>query len=268
MPEVAVVTHCTPNHLNWHPTFSHYAASKQRILSGQTGRRGGRSQHGRQRGRRLERPGPRPHAAAAAAGRPAAAGRAGEHNRIDAACAAAAAAAIAMRAARRYATGLRSFRGLPQRLERVATVAGRRFYNDSAATTPESTSPPWMRLERPHWLLAGDGERGPISADGPRDSATGVSGVALFGPWPSRSAAASTAETRRLLCVAIETMADALAWCWKHSQPVDDRILLSPACCQSGSVLQLPSARRAFDALVGRLAAVDARPLDKMARVL
>ena len=36
MPHVAVVTGCTPNHLDWHETFDHYAAAKQRILIGQT----------------------------------------------------------------------------------------------------------------------------------------------------------------------------------------------------------------------------------------
>ena len=36
MPHVAVVTGCTPNHLDWHETFADYVAAKQRILTGQT----------------------------------------------------------------------------------------------------------------------------------------------------------------------------------------------------------------------------------------
>ena len=33
---IAVVTGCTPNHLDWHASFADYAAAKQRILTGQT----------------------------------------------------------------------------------------------------------------------------------------------------------------------------------------------------------------------------------------
>ena len=36
MPHVAVVTGCTPNHLDWHGSFADYVAAKQRILIGQT----------------------------------------------------------------------------------------------------------------------------------------------------------------------------------------------------------------------------------------
>ena len=36
MPHVAVVTGCSPNHLDWHANFADYASAKQRILVGQT----------------------------------------------------------------------------------------------------------------------------------------------------------------------------------------------------------------------------------------
>ena len=35
---VAVVTGCSPNHLDWHGSFADYVAAKQRILTGQTPR--------------------------------------------------------------------------------------------------------------------------------------------------------------------------------------------------------------------------------------
>ncbi|HEV3023111.1 MAG TPA: Mur ligase family protein, partial [Pirellulales bacterium] len=31
-PETAVITNCTPNHLDWHGSFDHYASAKQRLL--------------------------------------------------------------------------------------------------------------------------------------------------------------------------------------------------------------------------------------------
>jgi UDP-N-acetylmuramoylalanine--D-glutamate ligase len=36
MPQVAVVTNCSPNHLNWHGSFEDYTAAKQRIIAEQT----------------------------------------------------------------------------------------------------------------------------------------------------------------------------------------------------------------------------------------
>ena len=135
MPHVAVVTGCSPNHLDWHATFADYAAAKRRILTGQT---------------------PDDVAvlntldAEVASWLPAVRGRQipislddlpslsapGEHNRINAACAAAAAKAAGC-GDDEIRRGLAAFPGLPQRLEQIAVVAGRRFYNDSSATTPE-----------------------------------------------------------------------------------------------------------------------------------
>ena len=68
----------------------------------------------------------------------------GRHNLVNAmgaACAAVAAGAD-LDAVRR---GLESYRSLPHRLEFVAEVSGRRFYNDSLATTPNRPSLGWMR---------------------------------------------------------------------------------------------------------------------------
>jgi len=91
MPDVAVVTNCTPNHLDWHGDFAAYRAAKQRILTGQ--REGDlavlnpmdpevRAWGPLVRGRQLEF---FPEAAVPRLRLP------GPHNRVDAACAATAA---------------------------------------------------------------------------------------------------------------------------------------------------------------------------------
>ena len=138
MPHVAVVTGCSPNHLDWHGSYADYVAAKQRILTGQT------------TGdvailNTLD--------SEVASWLPLICRRVaplfssddlpllpvpGQHNRINAALAATAAIAAGCdrEAIRR---GLNQFRPLPQRLEWFAVIEGRRFYNDSAATTPEST---------------------------------------------------------------------------------------------------------------------------------
>jgi UDP-N-acetylmuramoylalanine--D-glutamate ligase len=159
MPEVAVVTGCSPNHLDWHGSYERYVAAKQRILSGQTpADLAVLNAHDAEvgswcdlvRGRLLGLPNDDEIPPLCVRG---------EHNRVNAACAAAAAMGIGCdRAA--IARGLGSFRPLPQRLERVAVVDGRTFYNDSAATTPEATVAALEALDAPVWLVAGGHDKG------------------------------------------------------------------------------------------------------------
>src|SRR5262249_15134581 len=83
----------------------------------------------------------------------------GWHNRTNAACAATAAlAAGCSRAA--VERGLLGFRGLPQRMEKIAKIDGRTFYNDSTSTTPESTIAALESLDRPVLLIAGGRDKG------------------------------------------------------------------------------------------------------------
>jgi UDP-N-acetylmuramoylalanine--D-glutamate ligase len=51
--------------------------------------------------------------------------------------------------------GLRSFTGLPHRMERVAEHGGVLFVNDSKATNPASTAPALAAYPRIHWILGG-----------------------------------------------------------------------------------------------------------------
>ena len=51
--------------------------------------------------------------------------------------------------------GLESFTGLPHRMERVATLGGVAWYDDSKATNPESTAPALAAFPRVHWIVGG-----------------------------------------------------------------------------------------------------------------
>jgi len=53
------------------------------------------------------------------------------------------------------ARGLRTFSGLPHRMERIATRGGALFVNDSKATNPASTAPALAAFDAVHWLLGG-----------------------------------------------------------------------------------------------------------------
>ena len=130
VPHIGVITSFSPNHLDWHADMAEYAAAKQVLLQ-------------RQRPDDLAVLNARDRRLASwdrmVCGRllPLVADEAipplpvpGWHNRLNAACAATAALAAGCRwdAVNR---GLQSFRGLPQRMERMAEIEGRAFYNDS-----------------------------------------------------------------------------------------------------------------------------------------
>jgi UDP-N-acetylmuramoylalanine--D-glutamate ligase len=270
---VAVVTGCTPNHLDWHADFSDYVAAKQRILSGQT---------------------PDDCAvlntfdAEVASWRPLVRGRLvpiggadnlvcpgttadknvcptasledlplllvpGEHNRANAACAAAAAMAAGCTFGE-VQRGLETFRGLPQRLELIATIDGRQFYNDSTATTPESTVAALRSLDAPLWLLAGGKSKGfdftPLAAE----IVNRASGAALFGSVRGDLIKHIAAIEATFPCTAVETMQAALDWCWRRSRP-GDAIVLSPACASTDQFRNFRQRGQQFVEMVRRLVA-------------
>lgn len=251
MPQVAVVTGCSPNHLDWHGTFEHYAAAKQRILLGQTAddlavlsdfdpevSTWTACLRGRQIAlERVERIPPLRVP--------------GRHNLINAACATAAAHAAGCDS-EAIRQGLESFQGLPQRLEWCAEIDGRRFCNDTTATTPESTIAALESLKGRVWLLAGGREKGcdfePLVAT----IAEKVQGAAFFGTVAEQLRDRVAGRSATTLCTAVETMDDALRWCWERSAP-GDVILLSPACSSGDQFRNFRERGERFVALVQAL---------------
>jgi UDP-N-acetylmuramoylalanine--D-glutamate ligase len=228
MPQVAVVTNCLPNHLDWHGSYDLYRTAKQRILAGQ---RAGDlavlntsdpevcTWAGLVRGRQIPLIPPDEIPILAVPG---------EHNRIDAACAASAAmAAGCTREAVRRA--LESFCGLSHRLESIAVVEGRWFYDDSSSTTPDSTIAALEALEAPPWLLAGGRDKG---LDFGRLAAAIVRrsrGAAFYGSVRQELCRQVLACMPGFACTPVETLGEALRWCWLRSGS-GECIVLSPAC--------------------------------------
>jgi UDP-N-acetylmuramoylalanine--D-glutamate ligase len=157
--------------------------------------------------------------------------------------------------------GLQSFRGLPQRLQWLATVEGRQIYNDSTATTPESTIAALRAMDVPVWLLAGGKNKGchfgPLAAE----IAQRVRGAAFFGTSREELRRCVATQSPQLPCTAVETMDEALQWCWQRSRP-GEAILLSPACASTDQFRNFRHRGERFDELIANT------PLTKIRTVL
>jgi UDP-N-acetylmuramoylalanine--D-glutamate ligase len=146
-PRVAVLLNVTPDHLDRHGTLDAYRSAKFRIFENQTEDdvavvpRGFGDVPGA--ARRIE--------FGVDDDLPAEPVIRGDHNRENAAAATAAARAAGV-GEDAIAAGLRSFAGVPHRLELVGEVEGVRFVNDSKATNPEAAAraltgyPPGLRV--------------------------------------------------------------------------------------------------------------------------
>ncbi len=253
MPRAAVVTGCTPNHLDWHGSFAEYAAAKQRILTGQSGDdfavlntfdAEAAAWTPRVRARLVPLPPPDDLPPLPVPGR---------HNRLNAAMAAAAATAVGCgpEAIRR---GLEHFHPLPQRLEWIATIDHRHIYSDSTSTTPESTVAALQSLDAPIRLLAGGKNKGSDLRPLAGEIALCTRGAAFFGEVREElRRLTTTAAAEPFACTAVETLDEALQWCWSQSEP-GDAILLSPGCASTDQFRNFQHRGRRFVELVDGLA--------------
>lgn len=250
--DISVVTSLTANHLDWHPDLSHYIRAKQRIVEHTA-----------------------PHGCVVLNTDDAevktwdkfAAGRSvlspvptealptlqvlGSHNRTNARLAAAAAGAIGC-SSDSVIEGLTRFKGLPHRLEFVTEIDGRRFVDDSAATTPESTIAAIHTIVEPVWLLVGGSDKGSDFHALSQAFSNHVRGVACFGEvGPKIEHACATGKSNAARCV-VSNIEEALQWCWQHSQ-AGDTILLSPACASSDQFDNYIHRAEVFRQLIGDL---------------
>jgi UDP-N-acetylmuramoylalanine--D-glutamate ligase len=225
-PHIAVATNFSPNHLDWHGDLAHYRRSKQVLLAAQ------------QRGD-IAIIGPTSetsdwkHAPAAQRIVPTAEidGLAipGKHNRINAGVAVE--AAVAAGASREAAiAAVRTFPGLPHRLQRVPSRAGLRCFNDSKSTTPESCLLAVRAFDehgecgssRVHLIVGGYDKGSDLAPIGRLASTLG----GLYTIGKTGPAIAKASEGRAHEC---GTLDRAVAAALDHTKD-GDVILLSPAC--------------------------------------
>ena len=148
------------------------------------------------------------------------------------------------------AAAVRSFAGVPHRLEIVATRDGATWVNDSIATTPERTLAGMRSFTEPLVLLLGGREKNLPLDEMAREAASRCRAVICFGEARDRLAAASRAAGAATDTAA--TLADAVALAARRAQP-GDVVLLSPACTSFDAYDNFERRGEEFRALVGAL---------------
>ena len=236
-PQVAVVTNLSPNHLDWHGTMAAYRAAKQNILRYQ---RAGDVAMLRGEDAELDQWAPLTQATIRRYGAADAEGIElvvpGRHNRVNAGAAVAVASVFGIDKSSCGAV-LADFAGLPHRLAFVREVRGVRYYNDSIATTPESTLAALKSFEQPKVLILGGYDKGVSFSDLLADivAAVTVRGVLLLGQVREKLAAElkillATSERGDDLTVRIVDSLDQAVACAAEMAQDGWVALLSPAC--------------------------------------
>ena len=176
----------------------------------------------------------------------------GRHNVANVLAAVAAADAWGVSAAAMRAA-IRAFPGVEHRLERVRTLHGVSFYNDSIATTPTGTLAALAAIQQPIWLIAGGYDKGlPFQALG-ETIVRRVKGVFLIGTTAPQIAQA-IAQARPPggdlpglhLC---NDLREAVRAAFVAAHP-GEVVLLSPACASYDQFRNFVERGRLFKQLV------------------
>jgi UDP-N-acetylmuramoylalanine--D-glutamate ligase len=145
--------------------------------------------------------------------------------------------------------GLRSFTGLPHRMERVAEHGGVLFVNDSKATNPASTAPALAAYPRIHWILGGLPKGDDLDECLPHlGNVVAAYTIGEAGPRFAEILAPHVPVTRsEMLCEAVRHAIAA-------AQP-GEVVMLSPACASFDQFRDFEARGDAFRDIVAALAA-------------
>ena len=151
----------------------------------------------------------------------------GAHNWQNAAVAVAVVGALGVRG-EALAAGLRSFPGLPHRMEEVRRHGRVLFVNDSKATNADSTEKALSAFHDIHWILGGKAKEGGIMPLGPLFPR--VAHAYLIGAASDDFAETLEGRVPYTPCGTLEVATKAAAEAAAASDAPEPVVLLSPAC--------------------------------------
>lgn len=248
--DVAVLLNITPDHLDRYDGFSDYAASKERLFTMQhvdkmaviateddpTRMIASRINH------RLVRVSSTQ--VGDQSGWPT---LQGPHNAQNVAAARAAANALGIDEAT-IEKALRTYPGLPHRMERVREIGGVLYVNDSKATNPTSTAPALAAYPAIHWILGGQAKTKDLDACAPHfDHVRAAYTIGEAGPMFAAilKDVVPVSECQLLRNAVIAASKAAVA---------GETVLLSPACASFDQFRDFEARGDAFRAAVEALA--------------
>ena len=278
-PSIAVVTNLRPNHLDWHGDMAAYALAKSQIARHQDAEDqlvlnaddpALREWEGwaRSRVRWFARSGPRApglwddQGVARSTDDPSLELFRSEDLRLRGrfhfanALAAASGALAAGVPAEAILRAVRDFEPVEHRLEWVARKGGVDWYNDSKATTADSTIAALEALERPIVLIAGGSDKSLPLEELARAALERASAIVLVGPMGPRLRAALAAEARPGSPAPDVAVAARLAEAVEHARRLarpGSNVLLSPATASYDEFSNFEERGRRFKELVGNL---------------
>jgi len=248
--DVAVLTNITPDHLDRYDGFADYAAAKERLFTLQhvdqvaviateddpSKMIASRINH------RLHRV-----ASTSVGDQSAWPSLQGPHNAQNVACARVVAAALGISDAD-VEKGLRTYPGLPHRMERVAERNGVLFVNDSKATNPTSSAPALAAYPSVHWIVGGLAKTGDLDACTPHFSHV----KAAYTIGDAAKLFAGILEPH--MPVTISGTLEAAVRDAAAAAVAGDVVLLSPACASFDQFSDYEARGAAFRAAVEALA--------------
>ena len=120
---------------------------------------------------------------------------------------------------------LRTFTGLPHRMERVATLDGVTYVDDSKATNPESAAPALAAYPRVHWIVGGRAKGDDLDACAPHYGHV-ARAYTIGEAGPRFAAVLRVAGVQVADCGTLDIAVNA-AW---SAARRGETVLLSPAC--------------------------------------
>ena len=232
-PDVAVLLNLGSDHLDWHETLDHYAQSKLLAFARQTADQVAIAPA------RVAVPGAARRVDLVADRR---ATLPGAHNAMNAGAVAEVCAALGVDEAT-VEDGLRSFGGVPHRLELLRELGGVRWVNDSKATNVASTLTALEATPPPvHLILGGD--------DAKNENFAALAGRAARAYLIGAAAPRLAEQVGGERCGDLETAVARAA----AAAPPGATVLLSPACASFDQFTDYEERGRRFTALVEALA--------------